>query len=432
MPRQSTSPSPQPSVGAQHAAPAHRHPRASSPSSNTSFQCPRPTNRKLPSPYKGEGPGMGLLPTLLILLILLTACAPATPAPTPTTTATPAITPTPSATAASDFNLIAPLKPIKPTRTPEPFILPPLALIHPSSAGQLTLFLQIPAHTDILTGLAFSPNAPILATASRDGKVTYWDTETWYAIRTWKADRGEGIEHLAFSPDGKSLASLGGQVNLWEVPSGRIKRSLGGATFSWQLAFSPDGKFLAAAGGVRAVIIRDLATGSVVQMLFGHEGSHGAGWVTEVAFSPTGKVLASSASRETILWDTNTWQEIQRLPRIAGVTFSPDGKYLLGSDRYGINIYVGASGQLIRWIREIPHPLGCLAFSPDGKLLAIGSYDGFVMLFDATTWKHLASFPGHADPVYRLAFSPDGKLLASGSYDGMVLIWGITQLDKTP
>jgi WD40 repeat protein len=66
-----------------------------------------------------------------------------------------------------------------------------------------------------------------------------------------------------------------------------------------------------------------------------------------------------------------------------------------------------------------------VAFSPDGKILASGSYDKIVRLWDVASGRELQQLTGHAGSVYSVAFSPNGKILASGSKDGVVRLWAV-------
>ena len=166
--------------------------------------------------------------------------------------------------------------------------------------------------------------------------------------------------------------------------------------------------------------------------------------MNSVAFSPDGTTLASASNDTTIhLWDTQTG-ELRRTftghkDVINSVAFSPDGKVLASGSG---NIYTrgtsGSQGKTIRlWDvetgtirRTLPaqkHEVLCVAFSPDGKVLA-ASQDKIIQLWDVQTHTVRRSRPleGHTSWVWSVAFSPDGRTLVSGSGDGTLLLWELT------
>src|SRR4051794_1119524 len=118
------------------------------------------------------------------------------------------------------------------------------------------------------------------------------------------------ISCLAFSPDGKTLASVSGyggdkDIRLWDVTTGKELPRLKGHTHEvWSVAYSPDGKTLASASRDRTVKLWNMPTGKERATLKGHTD-----WVTSVAFSPDGKTLASTGTKELKLWDVLTGKE---------------------------------------------------------------------------------------------------------------------------
>ncbi|MDE0427260.1 MAG: cohesin domain-containing protein [Candidatus Poribacteria bacterium] len=156
------------------------------------------------------------------------------------------------------------------------------------------------------------------------------------------------------------------------------------AVFS--VAFSPDGKMLAS-GGDRTIKLWNAVTGSLIRRLIGHKYQ-----VYSVAFSPDGKILASGSQDDTIkLWDIATGKPINTLREYSSlysVAFSPDGKILASGrgsrsgDGIGIiRLWDVVTGELIHTLTEHTDWVSSVAFSPDGKMLASGSGDETIRLW---------------------------------------------------
>ncbi len=153
---------------------------------------------------------------------------------------------------------------------------------------------------DAIMSVAFSPDGKTLASGSKSIKL--WDAVTNGTNTATLEGHTGNVSSVAFSPDGKTLAS-GSQdtsIKLWDVASGKNTATLEGhANAVYSVAFSPNGKTLASGSEDRTIKLWDVASGTNTATLKGHMGG-----VWSVAFGPDGKRLASGSVDSTIkLWD---------------------------------------------------------------------------------------------------------------------------------
>ena len=275
-----------------------------------------------------------------------------------------------------------------------------------------------------------------ITAGSDDGKVAFWDLDDSRRLvrgvplaSRFVADESTP-RGVAVSPDDRTLAVTqnDGTVELLDT-STLEPRAVLDAFDEPALAtdFSPDGRLLAVAGDKGKLGLWDARTLAPVRRLEGLRG-----WTQAVAFSPDGRLVAagdnSGDNRRLRIWDVGSGRQTAFQSDFPPnqLTFSPDGRLLAaaGGDR-GVDVRDVASGRLVGK-PPLDELARSVAFSPDGKLLFVGLYNGTGTFFSTEDWKPAGpGIRGHGQRILNARFTPDGQTLATSSADGTVQFWDV-------
>jgi outer membrane protein assembly factor BamB len=290
-------------------------------------------------------------------------------------------------------------------------------------------------------GLAFSPDSKTLALATWQGLIKVLDLSTGTDLPAPKPHQDWACA-VAFSPDGKLLASAGGsefkpernggkttgQVKLWDVAAAKeLGEFVGHSNKVFSAVFSPDGMTLATGGADQTARLWDVATRKQRLLLLGHAD---AIWC--VAFSPDGKTVASASADRTVkLWDAATGQERATLrghdDEVRAVAFSPMPKILAsGSADWTVRLWSLGAEKEVGILKGHRGSVQSLSFAFGGAMLVTGSSDETVKLWSVGTRQMRTTLRGHRSGISAIAVSPDQRTVASAGMDDAVRLWELT------
>ena len=297
-----------------------------------------------------------------------------------------------------------------------------------------------------LEALAADRDGKRFATGGWNGTALIWDLETGEILQTLKHG-GEYVNSVAFSPDGRFLATgsndPNGYIQIWDTESGKCVSFLKGHDDDvLSVSYSKDGSRLLSSSYDKTARLWDIASGKEIRKFVGHTW-----WVWSAAFSADeSRIITASQDGTSIVWDIGSEK---RKPAFTGhrgpvfsALFSPDGKHAVtaGYDRRvlawnpdeiqqfdfkNLSDNASASTNQFRAFEGHTGPVCTLGFSADGTLLLSGSYDNTVRVWAFDSTQALKTFRGHGGRIKSAAFLPDGQRILTASQDGTAREWSI-------
>jgi WD40 repeat protein len=291
--------------------------------------------------------------------------------------------------------------------------------------------------------VAISPDGRFLAFQPKNpDHVTLWDIAEGRSVRGLcqnKADKGDRTNSISISPNGDMIACGNDRsISFADVKTGNDVLTLfrykpttlfNGACevdCNFQVAFSPDGKLLASQSAQATVKLWNASTGREITTVSPASRDHTA---AGISFSPDGKYLAYAIDSEVLtLFEIATGRKIwtirDRWLKGSEITFSLDGKHIAYMSRKGINIVEASLGKDVQSLPGSTGNVVDLNYSPDGRLLAAGYWEKKVDFWDMSSRKKILTLDT-SFPVFSMALNPAGTILATGLQKGGVKLWNL-------
>lgn len=285
------------------------------------------------------------------------------------------------------------------------------------------------SHGDTVHQAMFSPNGAAVITVGNDGTVRLWRARDGAPIRQLSVRRAGNIPTHYFaaemSPDGRLVAAIdttGAVVHVWDAGTGVVLAELAGKGTDWaSLAFSGDGRWLATGGG-NDVQVFDVRTWTRATTIAGPR-------IRSVAWEPSGsRLVTGSDAGDASIWAVPSGARIHHLREVGeqvdAVAWSPDGRLVVLAGRNGDEqVFDATSGQLTSQSNQLHDKILAVEFDPSSRLVAAAGTIGAVAISDAVTGMPVSLLEGPSKLVRTAHFDPSSRRVLGASWDGTARIW---------
>lgn len=329
---------------------------------------------------------------------------------------------------------------VQPTTTPIP--TDTHVAISASNLTEIAQLHTLEGHSDDVTDVVFSPDGALVASSSKDGTIRLWRAGDGGLVRILEGHE-DSVLSISFSPDGKLLVSGSDDrtARIWQVSDGTlirtVKNSFEGRVL--RVSFSPDGSLIAMADHKCYVQLRRTGSGILYRTLaqpkcvarysgsvesWGLDFTRGGEYIIAADGQP-------SRGGSLQIWEVDEFTAPQLLRgynmMVRDLVYSPDETTLAVAFVGGSTFWLldAEDGSLLYEFKGHVHRVNSVKFSPDGLLVASGSRDKKVRLWQASSGELLHTLEGHAESVSSIAISLHGSLIASASDDDTVILWGL-------
>lgn len=283
-------------------------------------------------------------------------------------------------------------------------------------------------HTDAVTSVVFSRNGRFFVSGSCDRTLRLWQINTERSI-SLTTQHQDAVQSIAISPNGQLIASGSKDktIELWDLSTRQIAAKFGGDVTAHQdavqaVAFSQDGRWLISGSLDQTIKIWDVQAKTLHQTIKGYEGP-----IYDIAVHPNGYWFLAGGYDPHLRFRKlpvgNLVLSLQEESRyITSVAFSASGLLATGGLRT-IRLWNVQKRRKIRTLNAHADAVLTLAFSPDGRYLVSGGYDGATKLWDIQSMSEVMTLDHGQRPIYAVAFSPDGQYILSAGEHQQIVLW---------